>query len=166
MNPVLVSAAFGDRGDAGVLLEGGGIGESVALLAEGGQEARGEDGASAREVFEEVEVREPSTSLRDLRVERATPAEMARSCGSSVCTKRRDGSMTAGSEVSGRSETMASMRRSMRAARRTLWAWKKETTVSRGLAGHRARRASVRRTPRTPQSPCRETTQEPAESRP
>ena len=50
--------------------------------------------------------------------------------------------MTAASEVSGRSDLIASMRRSMTAARRTLWAWKKSTMVSR-----RARCAAGKRRP-------------------
>jgi hypothetical protein len=39
--------------------------------------------------------------------------------------------MTAGSDVSDCSEAMASIRRSMTFARRTLWEWKKATRVSR-----------------------------------
>ena len=53
MDPVLVAAALGDGRDAGVLLEGGRVGEAVALLAEGGEQPRGEDAAGAGQIGEE-----------------------------------------------------------------------------------------------------------------
>jgi hypothetical protein len=117
------AAAFGDGSDAHVLLKSGRISEAVALLPERSQEPRRKDGTSPGKVGEEVAIREALASLLNLGVELDDAAEMARSCGSRVW---REGSLTAASEVSGRSEAMASTRRSMTAARRTLWAWKKE----------------------------------------
>jgi hypothetical protein len=49
----LVAAAFGDGGDAGVLLDRGGVWEALAALAEGDEEERSEGGAGARQGAEE-----------------------------------------------------------------------------------------------------------------
>jgi len=66
---VLVSAALGDGGDAGVLLEGGCAVIAVALSAEGGQEPCGEDRAGAGKGLEELEVREALAAACDLVIE-------------------------------------------------------------------------------------------------
>jgi hypothetical protein len=58
----LVAAAFGDGGDAGVLLERGGIWEALTALAEGDEEAWGKGGASARQGAEESVVGQLSFS--------------------------------------------------------------------------------------------------------
>jgi len=57
MDPSCVAAAFGYRGDAGVLLELIGGGVTVALFAEGDKEAGGKAGASARQSLKQGEVR-------------------------------------------------------------------------------------------------------------
>ena len=62
VDPVLVAAAFGDGRDAGVLLEGGGVGEALALLAEGGEQACREDAAGTGQICEETRSREAADS--------------------------------------------------------------------------------------------------------
>src|SRR5438552_5923074 len=69
VDPVFVAAAFGDGSDADALLDGGCIGEAVALLAKGSEQTGREHGASAREVGEEAEVWEGCTAGGDVGVE-------------------------------------------------------------------------------------------------
>jgi hypothetical protein len=59
VDPGLVAAALGDRGDADVALERLGGGEALARLAEGRQQAGGKDGPSARQCAEERVVGQP-----------------------------------------------------------------------------------------------------------
>jgi hypothetical protein len=56
MNPALVAAAFGDGSDADASLDGGGVREALALLAEGSQQPRREDRARPRQSAEEAVV--------------------------------------------------------------------------------------------------------------
>jgi len=69
VDPMFVAAALSDGRDADALLDGGCVGEAVALLAERGQEARREHGTSARKIGEEAEVRERLATLGDVGVE-------------------------------------------------------------------------------------------------
>src|SRR5205814_525807 len=97
MDPVLVAAAFRDRRDADVPLEGASVGEAVSLLAEGGEEPRREDGARARKVVEESKVRkfgaargDPVVESRDAGVERA---ELRQESGDDEEARLDDGSV-------------------------------------------------------------------------
>ncbi len=66
---MLVAATFGDGRDAGVLLECGGVSETVALLSERREQPRGEDPASTGQILEEPEVGELLTATCDLLVQ-------------------------------------------------------------------------------------------------
>jgi hypothetical protein len=57
MDPGCMATAFGDRGEAGVLLERIGGGVAVALFADGDKETWGKDGAGARQSSKQGEVR-------------------------------------------------------------------------------------------------------------
>jgi len=50
VDPALVAAAFDDGSDAHALLDGGGVGEALATLTEGGEQPRGERAPRAREI--------------------------------------------------------------------------------------------------------------------
>ena len=166
VDPVLVAAALGDRRDAGVLLERGGVGEALAPLAEGGEQPRGEDRASARQGAKSWKSGRRSqrraisaSSGRCRRTARGAAAQ-------SASTSKRAGSMTAGSVVSGRSDLMASMRRSMTAAWRTLWRVEEgDEGLASGALGGLQTRASARRSRRRRRSPCRETSRDLGEVR-
>jgi hypothetical protein len=69
MHPAGVAAAFGDRSEAAVALQIIGLGEALALLAEGGQEPRAEDRAGGGEAVEDGEVRMRRRALGDLAIE-------------------------------------------------------------------------------------------------
>ena len=79
VDPGLVAAAFGDGGDAGVLLERGGVWEALAALAEGHEQARGKGGASARQGAEESVVGQLGASLAISSSKRSMAAQAARS---------------------------------------------------------------------------------------
>jgi hypothetical protein len=64
-----VAAAFGDGGNAGVLLDGGGVWEALTALAEGDEEAWSEGCASAWQGAEEGVVGQLGGELADLVVE-------------------------------------------------------------------------------------------------
>lgn len=53
MHPALLAAAFGDRGDAGILLHRSRVGEALSVLSEGCEQTRGQSGASAGELLED-----------------------------------------------------------------------------------------------------------------
>jgi hypothetical protein len=65
----LVAAAFGDGGDAGVLLDRGGVWEALTALAEGDEEACSEGSTSARQGTEEGVVGQLGGEFGDLVVE-------------------------------------------------------------------------------------------------
>ena len=69
VDPMFVAAALSDGRDADALLDGGCVGEAVALLTEGGEQARGEDRAGARKIGEEAEVWEGLAAFGDVSVE-------------------------------------------------------------------------------------------------
>src|SRR5688572_7076872 len=69
MDGGLVAAAFGDGGNACVLLERGGVWEALAALAEGNEEAGSKGLASARQGAEEGIVGQLGGELGDLIVE-------------------------------------------------------------------------------------------------
>jgi hypothetical protein len=69
MDGGLVAAALGDRGDASVLLERGGVWEAFAALAEGGEEARGQRRAGAWQGADKGVVGQLRGKLADLVVE-------------------------------------------------------------------------------------------------
>ena len=79
MDPGLVAAAFGHRRNARILLELIGRGIAVALFAEGDEETRGKDGASAWEGVKQGEVGMALGALGNGLVER--PRSRARSRG-------------------------------------------------------------------------------------
>jgi len=58
VSPRLVSAALDDGGDAGAFLDGSGVGETVSVLAEGGEKPGRQSGASTVAAAERLVGRE------------------------------------------------------------------------------------------------------------
>jgi len=58
VDPALVAAALGDRGDTDVLLQGGSVWKPLASFTEGDEQARSEGGTGARESVKELVVGE------------------------------------------------------------------------------------------------------------
>ena len=79
MDPAFLAAAFGDRRDAGVLLELGSGGIAFALLAKGDKEAGSEDGAGTWEGLEEGKVRMALGALGDSGVKILDSVQVTRS---------------------------------------------------------------------------------------
>lgn len=69
VDPVLVSAAFGDGRNAGVLLKCSGVDEAIALLAESGKQPGSKDWAGAGEMSEEMKVWQEGAASGDVGVE-------------------------------------------------------------------------------------------------
>lgn len=69
VHPAGVAAAFGDRSDAAVALQIIRLGEALALLAEGGKQARSEDRPGSGEAVEDAEVGMRRRAFGDLVVE-------------------------------------------------------------------------------------------------
>src|SRR5579864_2686563 len=69
MHPGFLSAALGDRGDTGALLELGGVGVAIALLAEGGEQSRPQDSPCSGQRLEQRIVRERVSDSGDFGIE-------------------------------------------------------------------------------------------------
>src|SRR5262249_22179356 len=69
VDPRLVPAALGDRGDADAPLDGGRVGESFALLPKGRQQSCGEDRSRSGQCAEEPVVGQLVAQTRDLAIE-------------------------------------------------------------------------------------------------
>ena len=69
VHPTLVATALGDRRDPHVLLEGSSVGESLASLTEGNEEARSQCGTCTRERVEELVVGKLGAERGDLGIE-------------------------------------------------------------------------------------------------
>ncbi len=119
VHPVLLAAALGHGRHSSVALEGTGIGEALAELPEGGEEASPEDRSRARQSAKERVFIELGTQGLDF----VTEALDGRRGGTKLRQQELDselaGVMTAGSEVSGCSLRMAAMRRLIAEGRTT-----------------------------------------------
>ena len=69
VGPGPVAAALDHRGDARALLDGGGVGKALSVLAEGSEESWGQCGARARQGCEDLEVGQLGTAVGDSGVE-------------------------------------------------------------------------------------------------
>lgn len=69
MHPGFLSAALGDRGNTGALLELRGVGIAIALLAEGGEQSRRQDSPCSRQRLKQHIVRQRVSDGGDFSIE-------------------------------------------------------------------------------------------------